>query len=80
MEKKREPATSKPEKKGLSRRRFVKGAATIAAVSATIPLKPMLGGSGSVVEASTIDYEPNKRTNVKRRHDHSTIAINKAGK
>ena len=58
MEKK-EP--TKPEKKGLSRRRFVKGAATIAAVSATIPLKPMLGGS--VVEASTIDYQANTRTN-----------------
>jgi len=58
--KKKDPTTSKSN---LSRRRFVKGAATIAAVTATIPLKPMLGGSGSVVEASTIDYQSNTRTN-----------------
>jgi len=63
MERKKEPTNSKPEKKGLSRRRFVKGAATVAALTATIPLKPMLGGSGSVVEASTIDYQANTRTN-----------------
>lgn len=63
MERKKDPTTSKTGKSGLSRRRFVKGAATVAAVTATIPLKPLLGGSGSVVEASTIDYESNKRTN-----------------
>jgi hypothetical protein len=56
--KKKDP--TKPEK-GLSRRRFVKGAATVAAVTAAVPLKPLLGGSE--VAASTIDYEANKRTN-----------------
>src|SRR5215510_9166127 len=60
---KNDPATSKIEKLRFSRRKFVKGAATIAAVTATIPLKPMLGGPGSTAEASTIDYESNKRTN-----------------
>ena len=59
MDSKKEP--SKPQKPGLSRRRFVKGAATVVAVSATIPLKPLLGGANA--NASTIDYEPNKRTN-----------------
>jgi len=58
--KKKDPTTSKSN---LSRRRFVKSAATVAAVTATIPLKPLLGGSGSVVEASSINYQANKRTN-----------------
>src|SRR4051794_30074544 len=60
---KTDPTTSKTQKSRFSRRKFVKGAATIAAVSATIPLKPLLGGPGSTAEASTIDYEANKRTN-----------------
>ncbi|HKG59942.1 MAG TPA: hypothetical protein VKB05_09285 [Pyrinomonadaceae bacterium] len=59
----KDPTTSKTEKSRFSRRKFVKGAATIAAVTATIPLKPLLGGPGSTAEASTIDYESNKRTN-----------------
>ncbi|HKG80515.1 MAG TPA: twin-arginine translocation signal domain-containing protein, partial [Pyrinomonadaceae bacterium] len=53
----------KTEKSRFSRRKFVKGAATMAAVAATVPLKPLLGGPGSTAEASTIDYEANKRTN-----------------
>src|SRR5829696_443910 len=60
---KTDPNTSKTEKSRFSRRKFVKGAATIAAVAATVPLKPLLGGPGSTAEASTIDYEANKRTN-----------------
>lgn len=60
---KKDPAISNTKKSGLSRRNFVKGAATVAAVTATIPLKPLLGGPGSTAEASTIDYESNKRTN-----------------
>ena len=54
---KKDPAISNTKKSGLSRRNFVKGAATVAAVTATIPLKPLLGGPGSTAEASTIDYE-----------------------
>jgi hypothetical protein len=60
---KKDPTTSETEKSRISRRKFVKGAATIAAVTATVPLKPLLGGPGSSAEASTIDYEPNKRVN-----------------
>ena len=37
---------------GISRRTFVKSAATIAAVAATVPLEPMLGGKASVAEAA----------------------------
>lgn len=60
---KKDSPTSETEKSKLSRRKFVKGAATIAAVTAAVPLKPLLGGPGSSAEASTIDYEANKRVN-----------------
>jgi len=60
---KKDPITFKFEKTNLTRRKFVKGAAMIAAVTASVPLKPLLGGPGATAEASTIDYEPNKRTN-----------------
>lgn len=63
MDNNKDSKTSKTEKSRFSRRKFVKGAATIAAVAATVPLKPLLGGPGSTAEASTIDYESNKRTN-----------------
>lgn len=36
----------------VSRRNFVKGAATIAAVAAAVPLEPLLGGNESVAEAA----------------------------
>lgn len=58
-----DPITSKTQKSRFSRRRFVKGAATIGAVTAIIPLKPLLGGSGATAEASTIDYQANTRSN-----------------
>jgi hypothetical protein len=37
---------------GISRRSFVKSAAAIAAVAASVPLEPMLGGDASVAEAA----------------------------
>ena len=74
---KKDPNTSKTEKSRFSRRRFVKGAATIAAVTATIPLKPLLGGPGSTAEASTIDYEPNKRTNDSFIYRRNVAILNK---
>jgi hypothetical protein len=78
MDKSKKDSTGlKPEKPSLSRRRFVKGAATVAAITATIPLKPLLGGSGSVVEASTIDYESNKRTNDSFIYRRNTAILNK---
>jgi len=39
-------------KTGLSRRSFVKSAATIAAVASTVPLEPLLGDTKTVVEAA----------------------------
>jgi hypothetical protein len=60
---KEDPITPNTGKSQVSRRKFVKGAATLAAAAATVPLKPLLGGPGSTADASTIPYESNKRTN-----------------
>ena len=60
---KKDPVTPNTGKSPVSRRNFVKGAATLAAAAATVPLKPLLGGPGSNVDASTIPYESNKRVN-----------------
>lgn len=60
---KKDPIVSKDEKLKVSRRIFVKGAATLAAAAATVPLKPLAGGPGSTAEASTIPYESNTRAN-----------------
>jgi hypothetical protein len=60
---KEDPITPNTGKSQVSRRNFVKGAATLAAAAATVPLKPLLGGTGSTADASTIPYESNKRTN-----------------
>jgi secreted PhoX family phosphatase len=49
----KDPITSTTEKSQVSRRNFVKGAATLAAAAATVPLKPLLG-PGSTADASTI--------------------------
>lgn len=74
---KKDPIISKTEKPRISRRNFVKGAATVAAVTVTIPLKPLIGGQGSVAEASTIDYESNKRTNESFIYRRNTAQANK---
>ena len=74
---KKNPTISKTKKSGISRRNFVKGAATVAAVTATVPLQPLLGGQGSIVEASTINYEPNKRTNDSFLYRRNTAIANK---
>ena len=47
----------------VSRRSFVKGAATIATVAAAVPLQPLLGGKESVAEASVVDYNSSNRAN-----------------
>jgi len=47
----------------VSRRNFVKGAATVATAAATISLKPLLGGKESIAEASVIDYNSSTRAN-----------------
>ena len=56
---KKDPITSKTETSQVSRRNFVKGAATLAAAAATVPLNPLLGGPGSSADASTIPYQSN---------------------
>jgi hypothetical protein len=64
MEKgKKDPIVSKKDKTNVSRRNFVKGAATLAAAASIIPLKPIAGGPGSTASASTVPYDANKRTN-----------------
>ena len=60
---KKNPRTSETEKSRVSRRNFVKGAATIAAAAATVPLNPLLGLPGSTADATTIPYESNTRAN-----------------
>jgi len=47
----------------VSRRSFVKGAATIATVAAAVPLEPLIGGKGSIAEASVVDYNSANRAN-----------------
>jgi hypothetical protein len=49
--------------RNVSRRKFVKGAATLATVAAAVPLKPLLGGKESVAQASVIDFNSSNRTN-----------------
>jgi hypothetical protein len=74
---KKNPNGSKTQKSKISRRNFVKGAATVAAVTATVPLTPLLDGQGSIVEASTINYEANKRTNDSFIYRRNTAQANK---
>jgi hypothetical protein len=74
---KKDPIASKSEKSGVSRRNFVKGAATIAAAAATIQLKPILGSTDSTAEASTIDYESNQRTNDSFQYRRNVALANK---
>ena len=51
----------------LSRRNFVKSAATVAAVAATVPLKPMLGGKASVAEAASTNTNASGSSNSANR-------------
>src|SRR5688572_21314910 len=74
---KKDPTISNTKKSPISRRNFVKGAATAAAITATIPLKPLLGGPGSTAEASTADYDSNKRTNDSFIYRRNTAIANK---
>jgi hypothetical protein len=54
---------SEAETRKVSRRTFVKGAATIATVVAAVPLEPLFGGKKSVAEASVVDYHSAHRAN-----------------
>src|SRR5689334_2773735 len=53
---KRDLTPSQKDKSNVSRRNFVKGAATVAGVAATVPLAPLFGGRDSVVRASVVPY------------------------
>jgi hypothetical protein len=53
-----EAATAK-----VSRRTFVKGAATIGIAAAIVPVQPLLGGKESVAKASVVDYNSSNRAN-----------------
>jgi hypothetical protein len=74
---KKDPIISKSEKPRIGRRNFVKGAATVAAVTATVPLQPFLAGQGSIAEASTIPYQSNTRTNNSFLYRRRTAQDNK---
>jgi len=54
---------SEVKRRKVSRRNFVKGAATIATLAAAVPLEPLLGGKESVAEASVVDYNSPNRAN-----------------
>ena len=60
---KKDLTASQTEKWKVNRRSFVKGAATVAAVAAAVPLEPLLGGKGSVAEAAVVDYNSGARAN-----------------
>src|SRR5215472_4760778 len=45
----------------VGRRSFLKGAASVAAVTAVVPLEPLIGGKESVAEASSINYSAQSR-------------------
>src|SRR3989441_3625200 len=57
MDKEKKHLTGSETETGkVSRRNFVKGAATVAAVAAVVPLEPLLGGRESIAEASVVPY------------------------
>jgi hypothetical protein len=49
-------SNDKETKNSVSRRKFIQGATTVAAVATTISLKPLFGGKESQAEASVISY------------------------
>src|SRR2546423_4054462 len=59
---KKDPTGSQTEKWKVSRRNFVKSAATVAAIAAAVPLEPLLGGKWSVAEAAVVSYDSPART------------------
>src|SRR5258708_15877523 len=65
--------TKKSKQESISRRKFVKNAATMAAVAAAIPLEPLLGGKESRAEASVISYSYSTRA-----QDSFNFRVNKA--
>ncbi|MGH9927760.1 MAG: vanadium-dependent haloperoxidase [Pyrinomonadaceae bacterium] len=69
---KKDPTDSQTEKGKVNRRTFVKGAATVAAVAAAVPLEPLLGGEGSVAQGAVVDYNSALRANASFEYRKST--------
>jgi hypothetical protein len=59
----RSPLPTQAHASGVSRRNFVKTAATLAAVAAAVPLEPLLGDKHSVVEAANGNGNAANRAN-----------------
>lgn len=68
---------AKAETGKVSRRNFVKGAATIVTVAAAIPLEPLFGGKESVAEASVADYNSAHRANASFQYRKSMAQAEK---
>jgi len=61
----------------VSRRKFVKGAATIATLAAAVPFEPLLDGKRSVAEASVVDYNSATRANASFNYRKSVAQAEK---
>ena len=73
MDKEKKHLTASETETGkVSRRSFVKGAVTVAAVAAAVPLEPLLGGKESVAEASVVPYGSAARANANFNYRTST--------
>ncbi len=59
--KQNDPAGLENRPSSISRRRFVKGAATAAALAAAVPFQPLLGGKETIAEAAVVPYKSKKR-------------------
>jgi hypothetical protein len=66
-----------PETGKISRRKFVAGAATAAAVAAAVPAIPLAGGKESSAEATVADYESGPRANASFQYRSSTARAEK---
>ena len=66
---------SETAKGKVSRRNFVKGAATVAAVAATVPLEPLFGGKHSVAEASVVPYGSGARATASFNYRTNTATV-----
>jgi len=70
--KKKQLTRSFDQKLTVSRRNFVKAAATITAAVAAVPLEPLLRGENSVVKASVVPYGSGARAQASLNYRIST--------
>lgn len=62
----------KETQNGVSRRKFIKSATTVAAVATTISLEPLFGGKESQAEASVISYSETSRAGASKQYRINT--------